>query len=206
MTNLKASHWDSVYRARTATEVSWYEARPEKSMELIRSTAISTDDPIVDVGAGASLLVDELLNAGYRDLTVLDISATALERMRERLGARGSSLSLVREDVTVFQPNRLYALWHDRAVFHFMVQKEDRELYVETLRRALRPAGHVVMATFGPEGPERCSGLSTARYDAVSLAAELGPDFQLVDSVVVVHRTPWNTPQQFLYCHWQRKS
>jgi SAM-dependent methyltransferase len=205
MTNLKASHWDSVYGARTGTAVSWYEARPEKSLELIRASAISADDPIVDVGGGASRLVDELLSVGYRDLTVLDISATVLESLRERLGERGLSVSLIREDVTDFQPNRLYALWHDRAVFHFLVQKEERERYVDAMRRSLRPAGHVIMATFGPEGPERCSGLPTARYDAVSLAVELAPDFQLVDSVLVIHRTPWNTPQQFLYSRLQRK-
>lgn len=206
MTNLTAAHWDNVYGGRTATAVSWYEAHPEKSLQLIHASAIAADDPIVDVGGGAALLVDELLSAGYRDLTVLDISATVLERLRERLGVCAPAVALLREDVTVFQPNRLYALWHDRAVFHFLIQKDERALYVEALRQALRPAGHVVMATFGPEGPERCSGLATARYDAASLCAELGPDFQLVDSALVVHQTPWNTPQQFLYCRLQRKA
>jgi hypothetical protein len=204
MNSAKSTHWDSVYATRAATEVSWYEARPGQSLELIRSSAVSCDDPIIDVGGGASLLVDALLDAGYRDLTVLDISGNVLERLRERLGARGSSVSLIREDVAAFQPDRRYAVWHDRAVFHFLVTKEERALYVHALRRALRPSGHVIMATFGPEGPEHCSGLPTARYEADTLAAELGPDFLLATSEVVLHRTPRNMPQQFLYCRFDR--
>ena len=204
MTNVNAPHWDNVYGNKAATDVSWYEACPEKSLELIRSTAVAFDDPIVDVGGGASFLVDELLTAGYRELTVLDISGVVLQRLGERLGVRAALVSLVQQDVTAFQPNKRYALWHDRAVFHFLTQKEDRLHYVGVLRRALRPAGHAVIATFGPAGPERCSGLPTLRYDTEALSAELGPDFRLVDSALVLHRTPWNTPQQFLYCRFDR--
>jgi SAM-dependent methyltransferase len=203
MAHAGQDHWDEVYEKKRTDEVSWYESRPEKSVELIRATGARVPDPIIDVGGGASLLVDELLAAGYGDLTVLDISASVLEKLRARLGSAASSVRLLHRDVTAFQPERQYALWHDRAVFHFLIQREDRERYVEALRQGVRPGGHVLMATFGPAGPERCSGLPTARYDATTLAAELGADFVLVESFLEVHRTPWNSDQQFLYCRFR---
>ena len=204
MTHAGQTHWDAVYEKKQPSEVSWYEPRPEKSLELIRSAGVRLTDPIIDVGAGASLLVDELLAAGYRDLTVLDVSAAALDRLRHRLGTAAASVTLVHEDVNAFRPTRRYALWHDRAVFHFLVEREDRERYVEALRQAVGSSGHVLLATFGPAGPERCSGLPTTRYDAASLAAELGAEFQLVGSSLVVHRTPAGAQQQFLYCSFNR--
>jgi hypothetical protein len=200
------SHWDAVYERKAATEVSWYEPRPEKSLELIRSAGARATDPIIDIGAGASLLVDELITAGYRDLTVLDVSAAALERVRHRLGSAAAAITLVHEDVTAFRPARRYALWHDRAVFHFLVRREDRERYVAALRQGVTARSHVLLATFGPSGPERCSGLPTMRYDAATLAAELGDDFELVESCLVIHRTPSNVQQQFLYCRFKRSA
>jgi SAM-dependent methyltransferase len=199
-------HWDSVYGSKAITEVSWYEPHAEKSLELIRSAGVGLADPIVDVGGGASFLVDDLLEAGYRDLTVLDVSATVLDKLRERLGPRALSVTLLHQDVMAFEAERRYALWHDRAVFHFLVERADRERYLHALRRALRMDGHLVIATFGPSGPERCSGLPTLRYDQAALAAELGPDFKLMESSLSVHRTPWNAPQQFLYCRFVRQA
>lgn len=198
------SHWDAAYENKGTAGVSWYEPRPVESFALIRAAGIRPADPIIDVGAGASLLVDELLAAGYCDLTVLDFSAFALDRLRDRLGSAASAVSLVHQDVTVFQSERKYALWHDRAVFHFLTQSEDRERYVNALRQGMRPGGHVVMATFGPAGPERCSGLPTMRYDAAALAAELGSEFKLARSSLVMHRTPSNAQQQFLYCSFRK--
>jgi len=198
------AHWDNVYGTKSATEVSWYEARPVHSLELVRATGVRQSDALIDVGAGASLLVNEWLEAGYGDITVLDLSAEALGRLRERLGDRGARVTFVREDVTAFNPTRRYALWHDRAVFHFLVDAEDRARYVEALHRAVQPRGHVILATFGPEGPQRCSGLPVARYDSAALARELGSEFQLADSLLTVHRTPWGAEQQFLYCRFNR--
>ena len=154
-------HWDAVYSNRAITDVSWYEPHPEKSLELIRRAGIKLTDPIIDVGGGASLLVDDLLEAGYCDVTVLDVSAAVLDKLRERLGAKAPRVTLLHHDVTAFEPEKRYALWHDRAAFHFLVERADRELYLDALRRALRPDGHLVIATFGPSGPERCSGLPT---------------------------------------------
>jgi SAM-dependent methyltransferase len=204
VTDSKQAHWDNVYGTRSTTSVSWYEPDPVKSLELIRATGVLPVDPIIDVGGGASFLIDKLLDAGYRDLTVLDISSEVLQKLRERLGVRSSAVAFLQEDVTSFQPARRYGLWHDRAVFHFLTRREDREHYVAALRQALLPDGHVIIATFGPSGPERCSGLATMRYDAKALAAELGSAFRLVDWSLAVHRTPSDKEQQFLYCRFAR--
>ena len=195
-------HWDKVYGNKPITEVSWYEAHPAKSLEMVRATRVGSKDPIIDVGGGASFLVDELLETGYSDVTVLDVSAEVLQKLHERLGTRAKLVSLLQQDVTAFEPARRYALWHDRAVFHFLVQRGDRERYVNALRKALLPSGHLIIATFGPSGPERCSGLPVIRYDAHALAAELGAEFRLIDSLIAVHRTPRNTEQEFLYCRF----
>lgn len=200
----RQAHWDRVYSSKSVTDVSWYEAQPSRSLALIRATGVEPAEAVIDAGGGASLLVDELLEAGYRDLTVLDISAEVLQKLRERLGARAASVTLLHQDVTSFQPPRRYALWHDRAVFHFLVEQTDRERYVDALRRALLPGGHAIIATFGPSGPQRCSGLPTMRYDATALAAEMGSDFKLIESSLDVHRTPWGAEQQFLYCRFDK--
>jgi SAM-dependent methyltransferase len=202
---MKQDHWDAVYRRKAITAVSWYEPHADKSLELIRRAGIEPTEAIIDVGGGASFLVDDLLRAGYSDLTVLDVSATVLEKLRDRLGAKAAQVTLLQQDVTAFEPPRRYALWHDRAVFHFLVERGDRKRYVDALCQALRAGGHLVIATFGPAGPERCSGLPTMRYDEAALADELGPDFRLVESSLSTHRTPWNAPQQFLYCRFMRQ-
>jgi SAM-dependent methyltransferase len=206
VTDSRQAHWDGIYGARSITDLSWYEPHPGKSLELIRATGVQPADPIIDVGSGASFLIDDLVEAGYLDLTVLDISAEVLKKLRARVDPRTAALSFLRQDVTAFRPPRRYALWHDRAVFHFLIQREDRERYVDVLRRALIPGGHVVIATFGPSGPQRCSGLPTLRYDDKALAAELGDDFGLVDSSLAVHRTPAGVEQPFLYCRFDRRS
>jgi len=204
MTQAPGTHWDQVYSSKAPTAVSWYEAKPAESLALIRDSGVTAGDPIIDVGAGASLLVDELLDAGFSDLTVLDVSAAALATLRERLGTRGQSVTFLESEVTAFRPERQYALWHDRAVFHFLIEAEKRRQYADALRAALRRDGRAVIATFGPSGPERCSGLPTARYDADGLSAQFSGVLDLVHSRIVVHHTPWNTEQQFLYCLFRR--
>jgi SAM-dependent methyltransferase len=206
VTVTKQDHWDAVYGSKAVTGVSWYEPHAKKSLELIQRAGIDLTDPIIDVGGGASFLVDDLLQAGYRDVTVLDISATVLEKLRGRLGSEDPRITLLHQDVTTLEPQRRYALWHDRAVFHFLVERADRERYVHALDRALRPNGHLVIATFGPSGPERCSGLPTLRYDESALATELGSSFRLIESSLSIHQTPWNAAQQFLYCRFVHRA
>ena len=204
--NQTHAHWDAVYQRKRPTEVSWYEPSPATSVAFIHASKLRSTDPIIDVGGGASLLVDELLRQGYTDLTVLDISGTALQTVRSRLGEHPTGVQLLEADVLSFEPTRRYALWHDRAVFHFLVEAVDRKRYIAALQRGLLEDGHVVIATFGPQGPEKCSGLPVRRHDSTTLAAELGNEFALTDSALVLHRTPSGAEQQLLYCHFQRHS
>jgi SAM-dependent methyltransferase len=199
------AYWEGVYGRRPLTQVSWYEAYPGKSLELIHASGIKPDAPLIDVGGGASFLLDELLREGFFDLTALDISAAVLAKLHDRLPqAPHAKVSLIQGDVTAFRPERQYALWHDRAVFHFLVQQSDQTRYVEALRKAVAPGGHVIIATFGPAGPRRCSGLPVQRYDAASLTRALGSEFRLLHSQLVGHRTPAGVTQQFLYTRYQR--
>lgn len=205
MSETNRAHWDHVYARRALDEVSWYQAEPTKSLELIHASGAGRDAPIIDVGGGASFLVDRLIQEGYHDLTVLDISSEVLRKLRDRLGPSAESVVLVQADVTEFRPNRRYTLWHDRAVFHFLVDRAERERYVAVLKQALEVGGHLVIATFGPEGPERCSGLPVQRYAADSLAQTLGADFALVESSLDTHHTPTGASQQFLFARFQYK-
>ena len=195
-------HWDRVYDGRATTVHSWYEREPNSSLALIRASGIKESDPIIDVGGGASYLVDALLAQGFQDLAVLDISSAVLQTLGSRLGARVSSVALLPANVTTFVPLRRYALWHDRAVFHFLTDLKDRQAYVDTLKAALKPSGQAIIATFGPQGPQKCSGLAAVRYDVETLSTSLGDDFSLLESSLQEHRTPTGTAQQFLYCRF----
>lgn len=196
-------HWETVYTSKDPGQVSWYRPHLETSLALIeQATAGNRSAAIADVGAGASTLVDDLLARGYRHLTVLDISATALEIARRRIGSAGASVRWLHADVTAapLEPRSL-DVWHDRAVFHFLTSPEQRQAYVRKVLAALRPGGHVILSTFGPEGPTRCSGLDVVRYSATQLHGEFGSGFHLVRSLIEDHATPFGTTQQFLYCY-----
>jgi len=195
------SHWNRVYTTRAADAVSWYQARPRISLELIAAANLPLDAPIIDVGGGASLLVDHLLAQDRSALNVLDISAGALATARERLGTGAAKVNWIEADVREFDPPQRYALWHDRAVFHFLTDPDGRAAYMATLRRSLNPRGHVVVATFAPDGPARCSGLDVARYDAASLHAQFGADFELLDARRETHITPNGSEQRFTWAH-----
>ncbi len=197
-------HWDAVYGQRSASEVSWYEAEPTQSLALIAEADLAPAAPIIDVGGGASLLVDRLLAGGHTDVTVLDLSGEVLAQVGTRLGAVRNHVTLLQQDIRVFSPARRYALWHDRAVFHFLTDPVDRARYRAALLAGTSPGSHVIIATFGPQGPARCSGLDTCRYDADSLAKELGMPFQLTESLLSDHATPSDTCQQFLYARFVR--
>ena len=195
-------HWESVYEQKGPERVSWYRPHLEQSLRFIEEAGLATDAAIIDVGGGASTLVDDLLARGYVDVTVLDISAKAIESAQARLGERASAVRWLTADITQTElAAGAYDFWHDRAVFHFLRAEDDRRRYVATVKRAVKPGGHVLVATFGPEGPERCSGLDVVRYDSDGLHAEFGATFQKVGTSTEVHETPWGTEQQFVYCY-----
>lgn len=197
----RQQHWDAVYRAKGATGVSWYQPKAAISLELIRRLAPDRATPILDVGGGASTLADGLLEAGYLDLTVLDLAPSALELAQRRLGERAARVRWLAADVLDAPlPAAHWGLWHDRAVFHFLVRPDDRERYVAQVRRAVRPGGHVLVAAFGLDGPAKCSGLEVVRYGPDSMHGEFGDDFRLLESVSEEHRTPTGAVQSFVYC------
>jgi SAM-dependent methyltransferase len=198
-------HWETVYTTKATTGVSWYAPHLDRSLELIIEAAPSPAARIIDVGGGASTLADDLLGRGYRALTVLDLSPAALAAARARLGDRAAAVTWLAGDVTTAPlPEAGYDVWHDRAVFHFLTDPEARRRYVAQALRAVVPGGHVIVATFGPDGPTRCSGLDVVRYDADGLHAEFGARFTKLGSRRDLHVTPWGTEQEFVYCYCLR--
>lgn len=195
-------HWETVYHTKDSAQVSWYAPHLETSLQLIKRLAPSTQAKILDVGSGASTLPDDLLAAGYRQLSMLDISKQALEITQTRLGEQAEQVQWLVGDILEieFAPQSL-DVWHDRAVFHFLTEKAQRERYVQQVLHAVKPNGHVIMATFGTEGPKQCSGLEVMRYDSHSLHDEFGATFRLLDSLTVKHQTPTGMTQQFIYCY-----
>ena len=197
-------HWEDIYRRKSTDQVSWYRPHLELSLKFIENARLSRDAAIIDVGGGASTFVDDLIAQGYSDITVLDISATAVTRAKNRLGASADLIQWVVGDITLVElPEHRYAFWHDRAVFHFLRDAEARRRYIAAVRRGLRPHGHILVAAFGPEGPERCSGLDIVRYSAEGLHAEFGDLFTKVASKTEIHTTPWGTEQEFVYCYFR---
>jgi 2-polyprenyl-3-methyl-5-hydroxy-6-metoxy-1,4-benzoquinol methylase len=202
----RKNHWDKVYASKKPNEVSWYQTRLEKSLELIRATGVSHDAEIIDLGGGASTLVDDLVASGFANVTILDISSAAIKTAQERLGNRARTVTWLEADVTqaVLPPNH-YDVWHDRAVFHFLTDAEDRHRYVSAVNHAVKPGGHVIVATFGPNGPPQCSGLDIARYTSEQLHAEFGENFELLRSAVEDHVTPGGKHQEFVYCYCRKR-
>ena len=198
----RKQHWEQVYTTKASNTVSWFQEHADHSVRLIHGTGVSKDAAIIDVGGGASTLVDDLLAEGYSNLTVLDLSAKALGVARQRLGNRGNSVNWLEGDVTqLTMPANHYDVWHDRAVFHFLTDPADRLTYVQQVMRSVRPGGHVIVATFAEDGPEKCSGLPAMRYRPDSLHAEFGDAFQLLGHEREAHQTPFGTEQQFVYCY-----
>jgi len=196
------AHWEKVYNTKAPDAVSWYRPHLERSLALIERAAARRSASIIDVGGGASTLVDDLLARGYAEVTVLDISQTALALAKTRLGAAAQRVHWLLADVArVSLQSHAYDVWHDRAVFHFLTAQEDRAGYVQNVMHAVKRGGHVIVSTFGPEGPTKCSGLDVVRYDAESLHDQFGKHFRLVESAEEMHQTPFGKTQQFLYCY-----
>ena len=201
----RSAHWDKVYATKGEAEVSWFQDSPAISLEMIRAAGADHGAAIIDIGGGASRLVDALLQDGYRKLAVLDLSTNALDAAKRRLGGAASTVDWIVADVTAWRPAKAYDVWHDRAAFHFLTDPRDRAAYVERLRSAVALRGHVIIATFAPDGPEKCSGLPVQRHDSASLAAELGPEFELVETRSEMHHTPWNATQAFQFSRFRRR-
>ena len=192
-------HWENVYSTKSEKDVSWFQETPGPSLELIKLVGATRRSAIVDIGGGASRLAERLVSDGYQDLTVLDLSASALAAARQRMDPSSNQVVWIAADVTRWEPSRTYDIWHDRAAFHFLTDPSDQTAYIARLKRALPHGGHAIMGTFAPDGPEKCSGLPVARYDAEELGALLGPSFILIDSRRHEHQTPWGAVQRFQF-------
>lgn len=200
----RQAHWEKVYATKGERDVSWFQESPAISLDLIRATGEGPHAAVIDVGGGASRLVDALLDIGYEDVTVLDLSEHALAAAQARLGSRAAEARWVVADVTAWKPSQRYDVWHDRAAFHFLTDPKDRAAYAERVRQAVRPGGHVIIGTFAPDGPERCSGLRIVRHDSASIGNVLGPSFELVESRRHDHHTPMGTTQRFQFSWFRR--
>ena len=199
---MQREHWESVYRKKAPEKVSWYRPHLERSLGFIEGAGLGRDAAILDVGGGTSTLVDDLLDRGYRNVTVLDLSEKAISLAKERLGARAASVTWLVADITEADlPEHHYDFWHDRAVFHFLREEAARRKYVAAVRQALKPNGHIVVATFGPSAPDQCSGLPVTRYTAEGIHGQFGREFRKVGSTGEIHKTPWGTEQEFVYCY-----
>lgn len=205
MTSPRRSHWDDVYTTKPADTVSWFQGDPTPSLDMIALTGLGKDAPLVDIGGGASVLIDRLLDRGHSDLTVLDIAQAGLAVARTRLGERAALVTWIAQDVTGWQPPKdAFSIWHDRAVFHFLVEEDDRVSYVRALDRGVSVGGYVILAPFALSGPERCSGLPVRRYSAELLQAELGPRYGLIDQRLQTHVTPAGNHQDFIWCLFRK--
>jgi SAM-dependent methyltransferase len=197
-------HWDEVYRSKPFKEVSWYQPHPTRSLELIRGAAPDPATAIVDVGCGAAVLIGELASVEYSDLTGVDVSAVVIAGAQARFADQAQRIEWIVADATTWTPARTYDVWHDRAVFHFLIDRDAQEGYLHALRRALRPGRTAIIATFALDGPERCSGLPVQRYSGTTLAERLGSDFRLVSEVAETHTTPKGAIQKFTYSVFNR--
>lgn len=198
----KKTHWETVYETKSDQQVSWYREHLDNSLQLILKTKVGKEAAIIDVGGGSSTLADDLLENGFADVSVLDISAAALKKSQERLGNRAAQTEWIEADITeVSLPENHYDVWHDRAVFHFLTDENDRKKYVELVMRSLKVGGHIIVASFGENGPQKCSGLDVVRYNPETMHSEFGKNFKLVKSITETHETPFQTTQEFIYCY-----
>jgi ubiquinone/menaquinone biosynthesis C-methylase UbiE len=203
----RKQHWEQVYATKASDSVSWFQEHAEQSLQLVHNTGLGKDAAIIDVGGGASRLVDDLMAEGYIDLTVLDLSSAALAVAKQRLGKHADTVHWTEGDITRAKfPIHRFDIWHDRAVFHFLTDPADRHAYVERVMRAVHPGGHVIIATFAEDGPEKCSGLPVMRYQPETLHAEFGEAFHLVKHNKEAHHTPFGTEQQFVYCYCRKSN
>ncbi len=201
----RKTHWETVYETKSDQQVSWFREHLDNSLRMILNTKVGKEAAIIDVGGGSSTLVDDLLKNGFADLSVLDISAAALQKSQTRLGKNADKIEWIEADITeVSLPENHYDVWHDRAVFHFLTDEDDRQKYVGLVMRSLKADGHIIVASFGENGPQKCSGLDVVRYSPETMRNEFGGEFKLVKSLSETHETPFGTTQEFIYCYCRK--
>ena len=201
----RKKHWENIYQSKATEEVSWFQHRPERSLGIIEGLKLSASAKIIDVGGGDSLLVDHLLDMGYENITVLDISATALEKAKLRLGDRAQSVQWIVADAATFEPTTQYDLWHDRAAFHFLTQDAEIAHYLHAAHQGLAPNGHLVIGTFSDQGPKKCSGIEIKQYSEADMSAQMEGYFEKINCFTVDHHTPSGGVQNFLFCHFRKR-
>jgi 2-polyprenyl-3-methyl-5-hydroxy-6-metoxy-1,4-benzoquinol methylase len=200
----RKNHWDHIYETKQLNEVSWYQPTPDTSLKFFEQFNIPKQAKIIDVGGGDSLLVDHLLDRGYENITVLDISELALERAKLRLGDRAASVKWIAADAASFVPEEQYDFWHDRAAFHFLTQEEEIENYINNVQKSIKPSGILVIGTFSEQGPKKCSGIEIKQYSETSMTDRLKPFFEKIECISVEHKTPFDTIQQFIFCSFRK--
>lgn len=200
----KKAHWENIYTTKELKDVSWYQAIPETSLSYIHNAKLPLDSSIIDVGGGDSFLVDHLLALGYKDISVLDISAAAIEKAKQRLGEAANSVTWIVEDASQFVPSKQYDFWHDRAAFHFLTDETEVNRYVATASAHIKSGGHLVIGTFSEQGPLKCSGIEIKQYSEESLKEKFSAQFKQLECKRINHPTPFNTVQNFVFCHFQK--
>mgnify|MGYP001952202447 CR=1 FL=1 len=202
----RKKHWETIYQTKDLKDVSWYQPKPTTSLDFLNQFNIPKNSKIIDIGGGDSFLVDHLLDLGYSELTVLDISASSLDRAKERLGSRATKVKWIVADAATFKPVEQYEFWHDRAAFHFLTNEEEITNYINTIQNNIRPNGLLVIGTFSEQGPKKCSGIEITQYNETDFKSRFEPEFQLVDSQIVSHQTPFDTSQDFIFARFQKRS
>ena len=200
----RKNHWEEIYKTKKLSEVSWFEPKPETSLYFIKQLNVPTDAKIIDIGGGDSFFVDNLLDLGYQDISVLDISEAALDRAKQRLGERASLVKWIVADASTFQPEEKYDFWHDRAAFHFLTEEKEIANYIETIKKSIRPSGILVIGTFSEQGPQKCSGIEIRQYSETSMTERLNISFEKLECITVDHKTPFNTIQNFVFCSFRK--
>lgn len=200
----RKKHWEKIYETKELKDVSWYQPTPETSLSFFKQFNVPVNAKIIDVGGGDSLLVDHLLDMGYKDVTVLDISEAALERAKKRLGAKAEIVKWIVADAATFKPTEKYDFWHDRAAFHFLTQEQEIEHYLDTVQKSIKPTGVLVIGTFSEQGPKKCSGIEIKQYSEKSMIERLQKYFEKIKCITVDHKTPFDTIQNFVFCSFRK--
>ncbi|MDQ3109051.1 MAG: class I SAM-dependent methyltransferase [Bacteroidota bacterium] len=202
----KKEHWEKIYSTKELKDVSWFQPVPETSIDFIRQFNVPKTAHIIDIGGGDSLFADHLLELGYENITVLDISATALEKAKQRLGEKAARIKWIVADASTFVPAQQYDFWHDRAAFHFFTKEKDIANYISVLKKGIKPSGHLILGTFSEQGPKKCSGIEIRQYTEISMAEKLKKLFNKIKCITVDHKTPFDTIQNFIFCSFQKKT